>query len=140
MPYGIHYYPEQHLVLERLYGTLTMEEIKALTQEFAAYMASNQITVNLLVDLRETEKFPTNLFQLKEAFSGPDRSKMSWVVVLVGSNPISRFLTSMLTKLLSHEVRFRIFDSVEEAADFINKLDPATDLRRMELPGISLIV
>ncbi len=58
----------------RIYGEMTVEDIRNLSKQSAHFRTIGTPLIHALIDLTELEKYPTNLATLRSAFTEPDHN------------------------------------------------------------------
>jgi hypothetical protein len=119
MAHQTSWYIPRRVVLQRLYGTLTIEELKQINSEFEQCLNEGIPMVHVLVDVSGVERYPIKLHEIAQAMQHGDERE-GWVM-LIGANPILKFLGSAITQLA--KLRFRTFNTVEEAFEFLKQQD-----------------
>lgn len=123
MSYELSWYIDRRIVLARLTGDVSAEEIFQNNQRIARdYVQQGQAPVHLLIDISGMEKFPSNLKQLKAASDILLREhSLGWMVTVGKVNTLERFLTSTLTQMFG--VRLHMTDTLARALAFLSKND-----------------
>lgn len=124
VPSEVKWYFEDRVLYERLYGTVTLDDIRSLNIASKAFLANGTPLVHVIVDLSEVERFPTSLATIKEFVKpAPNQKALGWVILFGTTNPLLRFLSSVVTQLAGENVRMRVMDELGETLDFIRKQD-----------------
>ncbi len=131
MPYTSRFYPEYHLLSETLFGSVTLDEIRNVHAELTKTIETSETFFHVLVDLRSLHKFPTSIMQMKEGMQPIDDLNLHWMIILTNNGPLIKFAGSILIQLLIKNVRFRMFNSCEEAFAFLEDIDPSLHLTEL---------
>ena len=117
MSYKISWYIENRVVIIRMYGDITTDEMSSSFNEFSEFLKVGTEHIYLLVDLREVTKFPLNfrdMFQEMGKFRFHER--IAWTITLT-SNVLISFFGAMASKVI--HMPTRTFKTLEEADAFI---------------------
>ena len=124
MPCELKWYLKDRVLLERLHGVVTLEDVKDSNVQLKALLASGVAPTHVIVDLSGVERFPTSLSTIKEFVKPvPNQEILGWVLIFGAQNSLLRFLASMVTQFTGDNVRMRMFDDLTETLDFIRKQD-----------------
>lgn len=126
MPFEITWLIEKRLVLERLSGVLTPEELEARILKAKQFLESGQPPVHYVIDMREVEKIPLNLREIRHAARLYRHPALGWTVTFGISNRIIHTLVTIAAKTI--EARYRDFATQDEAIRFLYSLDPSLPL------------
>ena len=124
MPCELKWYLQDRVLLQRLSGVVTLEDVKASNAQLKTFLASGVAPTHVIVDLSGVERFPTSLSTIKEFVQPvPNQDILGWVLIFGAKNALLRFLASMVTQLAGENVRMRMLDTLPQAIDFIRKQD-----------------
>lgn len=124
MPCELKWYLQDRVLLQRLSGVVTLEDVKVSNAQLKTFLASGVAPTHVIVDLSGVERFPTSLSTIKEFVQPvPNQDILGWVLIFGAKNALLRFLASMVTQLAGENVRMRMLDTLPEAIDFIRKQD-----------------
>jgi hypothetical protein len=128
MPYNISWYIPDRVIHEEFYGTVNLEEVEQIQHIFAAYLDLGKAPVHVLVDMTRLEEYPKSVSQLKSAMVMMNNQNLGWVVI-INQNPVLKFLTSVMTQLTVSNVRFRLFDTLEDGLEFLKERDSTLQIK-----------
>ncbi|MCL4247454.1 MAG: STAS/SEC14 domain-containing protein [Anaerolineae bacterium] len=111
---------EGQVIYMRLSGMVTVEDIKQASETVTAMAPAESTRVHLIVDLRDLQKFPTQLKELASVIPNIPRRGNGWLL-FVSQNAFVRFLSSTLAQMASR--RMKVFDDPQAALDFLQLMD-----------------
>jgi len=123
MPFEYKIFPEQHLILERLWGRVTALELKQFTKEIWADEAYDK-SYSGIIDLTEVE------FDMKQGeimafieflFTSPDASEGR--VAIVVSRPMETALSFLYQSKTAMKNDVAVFSTWESVQDFLHLPD-----------------
>ena len=79
--------------------------------------------MHVVCDLKNIEKFPTNVAGMRKSLEQMDHERMGWVIVVGAGNALLRFVASVITQFIIRDVRLRMFDTLEQGIDFLREHD-----------------
>lgn len=120
MPCEFRWYIPNRVLYQRMYGEITLEELRGFNVESLQYVEQGQAPVHTLVDMREVTKYPMNLREISSQLLNDPGPKLGWVMVIT-NNPVLRFLASVVVQVA--KVRTGVFPSIDEALAFVAKRD-----------------
>jgi hypothetical protein len=123
MPYQVSWYVDQRVIYCNAFGTATIEDIHGLNHEVQSRVRSGQPLVHVVCDLKNIEKFPTNIAGMRKSLEQMDHERMGWVIVCGAGNALLRFVASLITQFVVPNVRLRMFDTFEQGIDFLREHD-----------------
>jgi hypothetical protein len=123
MPYQVSWYVDQRVIYCSAYGTATIEDIHGLNREVQLRVREGQPLVHVVCDLKNIEKFPTNIAGMRKSLEQMDHERMGWVIVVGAGNALLRFVASLITQFIIPNVRLRMFDTLEQGIDFLREHD-----------------
>lgn len=124
MPCQIQWYAEKRVVYQRLYGNITLEDVRYVNQQSAVYLSAGIPLVHVIVNLTEVEHFPTSLGTIREMLKAPSQKDATgWVLIYGADNPLLRFVASMVAQLAGEKVRLRMVDDLAQAVEIIRQQD-----------------
>ena len=126
MSFQVEWLVKQQIILARDSGEITvdllaMQDVQII--ELLAESRQNNLT-HVIVDLRAVTKFPTNIGEINQYANTRKQANLGWILV-VNDNRLIRFVANVVTQLT--KTRFRNFDSMEEAIDFLKTQDSTID-------------
>jgi hypothetical protein len=133
MPFQVTWYHSDRVIYVRLEGLVTLEEISGATEKVIEHVYQGTPPVHVLSDLRDMHKFPTNLVDISRSVKPMDNTILGYTLI-VGLNPVVRFLTSAISQFF--KARYRTFNTPDEALAFLAEVDPSafTNQPRETLP------
>lgn len=123
MPYQVSWYIEQRVVFSSAFGNATIEDVHNLNHDIQTYVRSGQPLVHVICDLKNIEKFPTNVAGMRKSLEQMEHDRMGWVIVCGAGNPLLRFIASVITQFVIPNVRLRMFDTVQQGIEFLHEHD-----------------
>jgi hypothetical protein len=135
MAYEARYYAEQHLILIRVWGTVSLEENRDIGLRMSALLDQADAKSDVLFDLRRLERFPTSLNQLRQVSAVIRSPKLGWIVLLT-SNILLKFVATVLIQVQTQSVNLRVFETPDAAAPFLQRTQPDTAERKAWLADL----
>ncbi|MEO8612346.1 MAG: hypothetical protein ABI690_30905 [Chloroflexota bacterium] len=123
MPTVTTWYQENHVIISRVEGEATLQDITAVDAEVVARIRQgSKVTplVHFILDMRAMTKIPVNLVEIRRALTHLKEPALGWTVV-AGMSPVIRFVAGMITQMAG--VRFRMVPTLEEAVSFLISQD-----------------
>ena len=133
MPFDRQFFPEQHLLYERAFGTLTLDEIAELHQGEIKAIEQANFPIHVLVDLRLLEHFPASLIEIKNKVSVIENQNLRWMILVINTNRVLKFLASVVMQIIFRHARYRVVNSMDEAVAFLEDMDSTLDLSSLPL-------
>lgn len=119
---------KNHVVYVEFSGNMSAEDVGDAFHESAAHVIeSTDAPVHFLHNWCDVSSFPTSLskvFKASQNTKAPIR-KVGWVVAYGKYNRLFKFMGDIFFQLFS--VRFRLYETFEEAVDFLCKQDTRLD-------------
>jgi hypothetical protein len=119
MPCDISWYIDRRVILQRLYGVVTIEEYVQLQKDGMVYVMQGKPPVHALIATAEITRVPS-LIELSRLSYTPAPG-LGWLVTAV-HQPIYRFAATVLSQFVGKN--FKIVASVEEGYAFLCRMDP----------------
>ena len=135
MAYEASYVEEQHLILIRVWGTVSLDENREIGQRLNAMLDQAYAKSDVLFDLRRLERFPTSLSQLRQASAVVRSPKLGWIVLLTG-NILLKFVATVLIQVQTQSVNLRVFETPDAAAPFLQRTQADTAERKAWLADL----
>ena len=132
MPVDISWQQPQRVIYERFYDTVTIEELTAIQQEFFQYLMDGDAPVHSIIDLRAVRDFPKSINQVRLALAPDVTGKGGRVVVVIGTNPVIRFITSMISQIAFKNAQFTFCSQLDEAFTYLRSFDSTVTIERIE--------
>src|SRR5689334_10087471 len=120
MPIQLSWYLENHVILHVNQGDISDQEILDVDQPISGFLErSHAPLVHLILDNRSATTTPSikAISQLKY----PKHPRFCWLIVVGPTNTFVRFVNAVTTNLFKS--RNRMFDTMDEALDFLNEVD-----------------
>jgi len=121
MPYTISWYTPQRVVHMQVEGLLATSEVESLIAEAGVYVSEGAPLVHFLVDTRTLQKIESVAEALKVVQGNPPHPNMGWMIVVGKMNPVVKFFLDFVGLLTKS--RYRRFDTLPEAMDFLKETD-----------------
>ena len=115
-----------------MYGTATLEDALEIYQNNLKQLAEVETPIHIFLDLRAMTRYTTSVREMKDLLRPNESPNLWWMVIVINRNPVLKFIVSLMTQILSKQVRFKLFDSLEEAFAFLGNIDPSLDLQSLE--------
>lgn len=122
MPIQIDWLQENRVLYERISGVVMADDLKVIPSALAPFLGNGSAPIHLLVDMRDVEEYPRNVRQLKDAMDNMNRSEIGWTL-LITSDKVVRFLSSVTTQILVPHARMKVFDTPDDALRFLSEQD-----------------
>ncbi len=122
MPYELHWLVEKRVTYARFHGVITIDVLAQYVEDQNALVAEGTPLVHSINDTLAVEKIDFNLRSL-QVFSKTLKQPegVGWHLD-VSPKGLRRFLSSLALQFSG--TRFRQFDTIEEAVEFIQENDP----------------
>lgn len=123
MPYTVDWMVEGRVVLDRLSGEVTMDDIAQTSERITDLMRQGKPPmVHLIVELTAVEKLPMGIHigKINQYMMHTKEPNLGWSLVVTKSIFL-RFLASVATQVARG--RYRAFDTFEEAVAFLADVD-----------------
>lgn len=132
MAYQVSWLVEKQVVLAKLYGEITIPSVVDMDVELLDHMRSGQEgrLIHLIFDVTGVDKFPVNIAQLNQVANSRHEPNMGWLMV-INDNRMIKFIGNMITQLT--QTRFRNFESVEMAIEFLKTQDSRIEWSLMNI-------
>jgi len=122
MPATTEWLEKDRIVITKLFGDLTLDEITLANEKHLEMVANGERNIHVILDVSELSKFPTEIRSIKASGDAYlEHPNMGFVMVVGIKNPILRFLSSIVTQLSSADMRQ--VATIEEAIARINQID-----------------
>lgn len=124
MAYSVGWYIDKRVTYQRLYGHVTLEDVRDINAESIDISRNGIPLVHSVIDITGVQKFPTNLAAIREIMSiQTDGDAVGWVLIVGADNPVIRFIASVITQLVMEKIHFRLMDSMDAALEFLQEHD-----------------
>jgi hypothetical protein len=125
MPFRVQWYIPGQIIYARYEGTVDVDELKRSILEMNALRSlSNYPLVHDLVDGRRVVQ-SVGLKETMKAVPAQSHPRMGWSINVGEASKLQKFIESVATQVLG--VRYRHFDTIEEAVAFLKEIDSALD-------------
>lgn len=115
MPMSIEWMLPNRILYERLYGAVTLDDLRTLQRECLHMMETSGIApIHIVVDFSGATDFPRNIPQLRNALVYTGTMRLG-NVILITQNPLIRFLSTVVAQLRFYSMILRCFDDRESA-------------------------
>ena len=126
MPQTISYWIDRRVTFHQIAGDLSAADLLEANAVVIRLVREGEAPVHHVIDALRLGKLGIHLKDLPEIVTILKESNLGWVV-MIGGNPVTRFLASVMTQ--SGRVKFRIVDSLDDARKLLQKMDATlTDL------------
>ena len=123
MPISISWIIEDKLLMVKMIGEVTMEELNDLTQNSLDILSQSAGEVHhQIIDLSETTKLPSHIKEIGD-LTRPvnEHEAMGWVIMFGIKNQLLKFIATMATQLSRGKVK--VVDSYDDALDTLKRVD-----------------
>jgi len=120
MKHQIEYAMDKRVIRVRYIGDLTQEEAKITNTAVTEMIRDGIAPVHFIADATQLEALKINLMQMREAASFLREPQLGWLII-IGGNPIARFMGSLVIQL--RKANFRFVDSLDEAFAVLSRVD-----------------
>lgn len=128
MPAESRYFPEQHLLYERMYGATSPEEVGERQAHHVEFLATVDEPINILIDFRAMQWEPTTMRTMRENMKPMDSPMLRWIVFIIPKDStVQPFSVSVNTQIATKGSRLEITHSLEEALSFLETRDDSLD-------------
>jgi hypothetical protein len=120
MPFDVSWSNSKQVILLKVEGVLTLEDLQSLFVEAAAMMNETSDLVHFLVDTRTLQKIDNIPATLKIVQGEPRHPRMGWMIVVGKMNPMIKFgmdFVGLLTKS-----RYHCVNTMPEALAFLKEI------------------
>jgi hypothetical protein len=117
--YSVEWLIPQRLILFRLWGKVSLDESLFINDTFGSMIEAGQAPVHIIGEVGEKGSIPTDISLLtrKSALS----SEKFGHLIVVGANPLVRFIAKMVTSVLKTNVH--MVNSLDEAKALLHEKD-----------------
>lgn len=129
MPYELKWHYPQRILLFRLYGDVTLEDVRLALLELGNWGDQGTAPMYTIAHTLDVTSFPTNLNEIRKIAYLERHPNIVWTV-LVSRNKLINFIASVFTQLSG--TTFRAFDNIDDALEFIALKEPSLPLIKPE--------
>ncbi len=130
MPVEITWIIPLRVIYERFYGDVTIEDIRQVEEAMPGLMAEGVPLIHTLIDVSAAESSP-NLREIQRSTSMRAYDGEGWRII-IGVDGLGRFMGSVIFQLMGQ--RYRMFDTLEQAAAFLSDQDETITLPAQPRP------
>jgi hypothetical protein len=112
---------ENRVMLTRLSGHVTIDDLAENARQGTAMIESGIAPVYSLVDTSQMESFPLKLNDLKTVYDQGSDDKLGWILIYGIPNRFVSFLATTLLQLMRKN--YKVVNTQEEAMTFVNSLE-----------------
>ncbi|MEO8395293.1 MAG: STAS/SEC14 domain-containing protein [Chloroflexota bacterium] len=131
MPIDISWQQPRRVIYERFHGTITLEEMTAIQQEFLKYLNEGEAPVHAIIDLSGVRDFPKSISQIRQGLVSTGNTQLGRVVLVTGKNPMVRFISSVISQLILKNAQYALCDSLDEATRILRDRDPSVTIEQI---------
>lgn len=124
MPVTVSWLVPRRIVYEQFTGDVTVQDLRHNSELVAPMMAEGIPLVHTIIDVSAITSHP-GINEIRNSTSMDIYDNEGWRI-LVGANAIAKFVGSIILQLMKR--RFRAFDTLEEALQFLADQDDTLDL------------
>lgn len=140
MPFETDWYLKNRVILTRITGEMDTNEIRALNDRAVGMIDNAELSdsatplVHHLINIEEMTGFPRKINEVSNSvtFASP---QMGWLIIVGKVNPIIRFFGGVITQV--SKIRFRVIETMPEALEFLQEVDPSLKGRLVEPAPVS---
>lgn len=125
MPHTVEWLQEGKIILSKISGVLTMDEIRETAPLYVQMIDSGDAPVHIITCMKGLVLYPTNFLQLKDAMPSLSHPSMGWQVFYEAPMLASSLINVFAVVAKTHFTSFR---SLEQAITFLNSKDKAVKL------------
>jgi hypothetical protein len=120
MSIQLSWYLENRIILLTSHGESSDQDLLNLDQPIINYLNQSQAPlVHLIADHRRGGKMPS--LKVSMQIEWPKHPQYGWGILVGLTNPLQRFLVVVASNFFN--VRQRMFNTMDEALDFLNEVD-----------------
>jgi hypothetical protein len=108
---------ENRVMLTRLSGHITIEDMQASARRGTAMIETGTAPVYSLVDASQIEHFPLKLNELKSVTDEGSSDKLGWIIIYGIPNRLLSFLATTFAQLIGKN--YKVVNTQDEALAFI---------------------
>ncbi len=125
MPYEARWLKTKRVILERLYGNVTLDEVRHVNHELMSLYEQGIAPIHLICDLTGIETYPTGVADVRHTNNSLMTKDTGWVIIVTSDNPAIRFAAMAVSHVILVGVaQFRIFETFEPALAFLKEQEP----------------
>ena len=108
---------ENRVMLTRLMGHITVEDMLTNARQGPAMIESGIAPVYSLVDASQIEHFPLKLNELKAVTEEGSSDKLAWIIIYGIPNRLLSFLATTFVQVIGK--RYKVVATQDEALEFV---------------------
>lgn len=112
---------ENRVLLTRMIGSITVEDMTISAERGTAMIAAGIDPVYSLVDMTELTGFPVKLSELSAVFKQPSDEKLGWIIIYGIPNRFVNFLATTFAQLSGKH--YKVVDTQAEALRLVDHLE-----------------
>ena len=121
MPVENSWFIEGRVVLTRLVGDVTVEELETASKQGTALNEAGVAPIYGLVDMTELAHFPSRLNDFTKLIQQGKSDKLGWIIVYGIPNRMANFLATLFAQLI--RTNFKVVNTQQEALEMIERLE-----------------
>jgi hypothetical protein len=125
MPVENSWIVEDRVMLTRLIGHLTIEDMAANSQRGTIMIESGVAPVYSLVDASLIEHFPLKLNEMKGLTEQGSSDKLGWIIIYGIPNRILAFLATTFVQVIGKN--YKVVNTLEDALEFVRNIEGNMD-------------
>jgi hypothetical protein len=122
MPYEAYYQTQRRVIYTRLAGNLSLEDVKNLNDADTGLLRAGTNSVHIIFDTTQLNQMNIDLRRMEQAIQFAREPQLGWVII-IGSNPIARYLGSIVMR--TGRANFRFVETMGEALMALSRIDPS---------------
>jgi len=131
MPVDLSWHQPGRVIYERFYDAVTIEELTAIQERFFQFLLEGQAPVHSIIDLSAVRSYPKSINQVRQALKPDQTGKGGRVVLVVGTNAVIRFITSMISQISFKNAQFTFCSTLDESIAYLRQIDPSVTVESM---------
>lgn len=120
MPYKISSYAEGRVLVNRIYGDLTLEDWFYSAEEMVNHIRQQPFNVNFLLDMSGLGKHPVKLTDFAEATTWLDEPNIDWVIHVTDNSVMKMLGSAAIGSIIR---RYRQARSMRDGLNFLIDMD-----------------
>ncbi len=122
MPYETYFQTPRRVIYTRLAGKLSLDDVKKFNEVDTGLLRNGSGSVHIIFDTNELSHMDIDLRQMEQAIRFTREPQLGWVII-IGSNPIARYLGSIVMR--TGRANFRFVETMGEALMALARIDPS---------------
>jgi hypothetical protein len=122
MPFEVNWYHEKRVILARIQGDLTMQDLLRYSDAVYEMIDLGVAPTHLIVDATKIGQFPASLGAVKNAGRYLQHPKTGWNV-MIGGPIVAQVFGGVITRLA--KIDYRSARTMEEAIQVLVEVDPS---------------